>query len=139
MKKYMIKKTKGKGNGLFASKGIKKGELIFSVDLSKQKVYTAKEIRDNPKLQSDHCDYIGKGKYIISFHPYSYMNHSCNPTVFVKGKGRKRSYYTLKNIKKGEELTYDYGAASSKQEKWIMKCKCGSKNCRKIIRAGYSS
>jgi uncharacterized protein len=38
----------------------------------------------------------------------------------------------IRDIKKGEEITYDY-ATSETLNNWKMECKCGSKNCRKII------
>jgi hypothetical protein len=141
METYSIKRTKFTGNGLFASKDIKKGELILHVDLSRDKTYSRKEISSNPKLQSEHCDYAGRGKYTISFHPYSYMNHSCNPNVFVKHKTIKISdFIAMKDIKKGEELTYDYGVNAMDQFErgdWVINCKCGEKNCRKKIPGSF--
>lgn len=142
MKKYAAKKAGKKGKGLFATKNIKKKELILKVDLSKQKTYSRKEIDENPKLQSNHCDYIGRGKYVISFHPYSYMNHSCNPNVIVKHKSMAKSeFYAMRDIKKGEELTYDYGANALDafdNPAWKrFKCNCKSKKCRKWIYSDF--
>ena len=142
MKKYTIKKAGKKGKGLFATKNIKKGELILKADISKQKSYSRKEIDSNPKLQAEHCDYAGKGRYVISFHPYSFMNHSCDPNVFVKHKSMTKSeFYAMKDIKKGEELTYDYGANALDafdNPTWKrFKCACRSKKCRKWIYSDF--
>lgn len=132
MKPYIIKKVRGIGKGLFANKNFKKGELILKVDLSKLKTYSSEETKNHPK--KDHADYVGRGKYVITFHPYSYINHSCNPNVLIKHKTIARSkYYAMKDIKKGEQLTYDYGVNALDQidkELWSSKCKCGSKKCR---------
>ena len=141
MKNIIIKKTGKKGKGVFANKNFKKGELVMKVDLSKEKSYSRKEVDKNPKLQSEHCDYVGRGRYVISFHPYSYINHSCNPNLLIKHKTMAKSaIYAMGNIKKGEELTYDYGANaldSFDNPSWkSMKCNCSTKNCRKMI---YSS
>ena len=137
MKLFVIKKVGGKGKGLFVNKDIKKGQKIFAVDLSKKKSYSSKEIAQNPKLQSNHCDYFGRGRYVISFHPYSYMNHSCNPNILVKYKSiAKSNFIALRDIKKGEELNYDYGVNAMNQfdkNDWILNCKCKSENCRKKI------
>ncbi len=145
MKKFIVKKTGGKGQGLFASKNIKKGEVLFHVDLSKQKSYTPKEIEKMP--DNDHADYVGRGKYVMAFHPYSYINHSCNPNVIVKHESiAKSKFIAMHDIKKGEELTYDYGVNALDhigkvgyitQGPWVMRCKCGSKNCRKKISADF--
>jgi hypothetical protein len=147
MKKYIIKKTNKKGKGLFASKDIKEGELVFYVNLSKQKSFSLDEINKHIERESNHWDYIGHGIYVLTFHPYSYMNHSCNPNILIKYKSMTKSeFIAMCNIKKGEELTYDYGVNALDiigTGKYItignkiMKCKCGSKNCRKKIFADF--
>ncbi len=133
MKKFLIKKSKT-GKGLFAARNIKKVEKLFSIDLTKQKSYSRKEMAE---LNSDHCDYVGRGRYVISFHPYSYINHSCSPNILVKHITiAKSDFYALRDIKKGEELTYDYGANALDQfgkTLWVMKCMCRSKKCREKI------
>ena len=53
MKRFIIKKAKT-GKGLFAAKNIKKGEKLFSIDLTKLKSYSRKEMNENPKLQTEH-------------------------------------------------------------------------------------
>jgi len=135
MKNYIVKKAGGRGEGLFASQDIKDGEILFEVDLSKQKSYTSEEIAKMPN--NNHADYVGRGRYVISFHPYSYMNHSCNPNIVVKHESiAKSTFIALRDIKKGEELTHDYGIGAMDQfgkTLWTMDCKCSSKNCRKKI------
>ncbi|MEA3514417.1 MAG: SET domain-containing protein-lysine N-methyltransferase [Nanoarchaeota archaeon] len=145
MKKYIVKKVHGKGGGLFASKDIKKDEILFHVDLSKQKSYTPEEIAKMPN--NDHADYIGRGRYVLSFHPYSYMNHSCDPNIVIKHESlSKNNFIAMRNIKKGEELTYDYGVNALdhigkggyvSKGAWTIECKCGSKKCRKKISADF--
>lgn len=132
MKTYLIKKSKIHGKGLFANKNFKQGELIFSVDISR-----LPRIKPNDKLSEKeefHVDYVGRGQYVISAHAYAYINHSCNPNVLVKHETIARSkFYAMRDIKKGEQLTYDYGVNAMDQidkELWKTKCKCGSKNCR---------
>ena len=39
----------------------------------------------------------------------------------------------MRDIKKGEELTFDYEMCEDSD--WTLHCKCGNKNCRKIIGA----
>lgn len=135
MKKYIVKAAVGKGKGLFSSTDIKEGEVLFKVDLSKNKSYTPEEIAKMPN--NNHADYVGRGRYAISFHPYSYMNHSCNPNIVVKHDSiAKSTFIAMRDIKKGEELTHDYGVGAMDQfgkTLWIMDCKCESKNCRKKI------
>jgi SET domain-containing protein len=58
-----------------------------------------------------------------------YLNHSCNGNL---GFNKNGDFIALRNIKKGEELSYDYGLAESDSE-FAMRCTCNSKNCRKKI------
>jgi hypothetical protein len=60
--------------------------------------------------------------------PWHY-NHSCNPNIGFDING---NFVIIKNVKKNEELTYDYAFGESNKN-FIMHCKCNSENCRKII------
>lgn len=57
------------------------------------------------------------------------FNHSCNPNVGFKNL---ITLVAIKDIRKGEELVFDYAFCESHFEPFT--CKCGSKNCRKIIK-----
>ncbi len=59
-----------------------------------------------------------------------FINHSCDPNVFMRRAYQKVEYYTLRSIKKGEELTCDYGET---HHEGTLPCKCGAKNCRGFI------
>ena len=64
------------------------------------------------------------------------INHSCNPNCEVEGKGLKLWIVAIKDIKKGEELSYDYGFGYDEDYKQFV-CKCGAKNCvGYIVREG---
>ncbi|MFH1253216.1 MAG: SET domain-containing protein-lysine N-methyltransferase [Candidatus Uhrbacteria bacterium] len=132
IKGVIIKKSKIHGRGLFAGKNFKQGELIFSVDISKlPRVKSEDKLSEEEKF---HVDYAGHGKYVIGTHPYVYINHSCDPNVFIKHETIARSkFFAMRDIKKDEQFIYDYGVNAMDQidkELWTTKCKCGSKNCR---------
>ncbi|GAI75942.1 unnamed protein product, partial [marine sediment metagenome] len=73
---------------------------------------------------------VEKEKYIDLKEPGKYVNHSCNPNVGIK---KDKKLVAIKNIKKGEEIFWDY-STSMDEDNWTMKCKCGNKDCRKIIK-----
>lgn len=52
-----------------------------------------------------------------------YINHSCDPNCKYFRRNGKIWIRSTKNIKQGEEVTYNYCADGER------KCKCGSKNC----------
>jgi SET domain-containing protein len=60
----------------------------------------------------------------------SYINHSCSPNTYMRRAYRKVEFYALKNIRKGEELTCDYGET---HHNGTLSCMCGAKNCRRFI------
>ena len=59
-----------------------------------------------------------------------HINHSCSPNVYMRRAFRLVEYYALRNIKKGEELTCDYGET---HHEGTLPCKCGTDNCRGYI------
>ncbi len=58
-----------------------------------------------------------------------YFNHSCEGNIGFSENG---DFLTIRNIKKGEELAYDYGLVES-NPKFQMRCECKSNKCRKFV------
>jgi|GEM_PF-320724 len=58
-----------------------------------------------------------------------YFNHSCKGNLGFNDEG---DFIATKNVKLGEELTYDYGLVESNPN-FRMECKCRVVNCRKMI------
>jgi uncharacterized protein len=101
------------GVGVFAIKQIPKGAYVFPSDDEPIVWVQKKRIKNLPKavrdLYDDFCIIKGS-KYgcprnFDSLTPAWYLNHSTNPNVAADQKVR---FYTLRDIKKGEELTVDY-------------------------------
>ena len=139
MRPYKVKKSKIDNLGLYASKDIKKGTKIIEY---KGKIITRKQAEENPKYDNDKAIYLFNlnKKYDLDgdfkFNTARLINHSCNPNCEVAGKGLKLWIFAIRNIKKNEELTYDYGFGYDKDYKDYI-CKCGSKNCvGYIVREG---
>jgi uncharacterized protein len=59
-----------------------------------------------------------------------FINHSCGPNTYLRVMKDRVEFYALKNIKKGEELSCDYGET---HHEGTLPCKCGAKNCRGFI------
>ena len=66
----------------------------------------------------------------INSNELRYINHSCDPNTFMRRAYRKVEFYTLRPIKKGEELTCDYGET---HHEGTLPCRCGARNCRGYI------
>ncbi len=139
MKLYKIKKSKIDKNGLYANCNIKRGTKIIEY---KGKLVTVKNSEKDPKFDNSKAIYLFgiNKKYDLdgnfSFNTARLINHSCEPNCEVFGEGLKIWIFAMKNIKKGEELSYDYGFSFDQDYK-NYPCNCGSKNCAGyIIREG---
>jgi len=133
MKLYKIKKSgiDNKGRGLYATRDIKEGTKIIDYV---GKLITKKQTQDSDKYDNSKPIYLFtiNKKYDLdgdyNFNTARLINHSCNPNCEVVGKGLKLWIESIKNIKKGEELSYDYGFSFDKDFK-DYPCKCNSENC----------
>lgn len=126
--KIIIKETGKYGKGLFAAEDIHKGEII--ADWVDGKVSEADKCSDLPKEVRDYAIQFEEHKWIDTESAGRFINHSCEPNCGVNGNLK---IVAMRDIKKGEELTYDY--EMTEDSDWKMECKCGSNNCRKIIGA----
>ncbi len=131
MKLYKVKKSKIDKNGLYANCNIKKGTRIIEY---KGKIISSKTSDTSPKFDNDKAIYlfnINKRFDLdgdFKFNTARLINHSCDPNYEVFGEGYKIWIYAMKNIKKGEELSYDYGFGFDQDFKKYP-CKCGSNKC----------
>ena len=124
----VVRETKNKGRGLFADENIKKNEFVIE--------YTG--ITTRHKSVSKVCTYmmkLDKDRVIDAIHddnPARYANHSCEPNAYtqvwtVEGKSHV-GIFALRNIKKGEEITFNYGRTNGNT-----KCSCEKKKCRGVF------
>ena len=139
MKLYKIKKSNIDNRGLYASKNIKSGTKIIEY---KGKIVTKKKVEENSKYDNDKAIYLFNlnKKYDLDgdfrYNTARLINHSCNPNCEVSGVGLKIWVYAIRDIKKGEELSYDYGFGYDEYYK-DFPCRCGAKNCvGYIVREG---
>ena len=132
MKKlYKVKKSRIDNRGLYAAKNIKKDTKIIEY---KGKIITIRETETNPKFDNDKAIYLFNlnKKYDLDgdfkYNTARLINHSCDPNCEVDGVGLKLWIYATKDIKKNEELTYDYGFSFDKDYR-DFPCRCGAKKC----------
>ncbi len=139
MKLYKQNKSNINRRGLFANKDIKKDtKIIYYIG----KIITKKQTEKDPKFNNGKAIYLFNinNKYDLdgdfTYNTARLINHSCNPNCEVEGKGLKLWISSIRDIKKNEELSYDYGFSFDENYKEFP-CKCGSNNCcGYIIREG---
>lgn len=127
--KLRVGKTKY-GKGVFAKENIKKGERVIVFG---GYVMTLGQLEKQPEYFQEYFYQIENDLYFgpkeNALEIADYLNHSCNPNCGFNGQ---MFLITMKNIKKGKEITFDYAMCTT-ENNWKMKCLCGSKNCRGII------
>ena len=137
---WKVKRSKVHGSGVFATKNIKKntriieyiGEKITKKEGDKRSAKRIKDYLNSEETGSVYIFELNK-KYDIDGSPeYNtarYLNHSCNPNCEVDVIDNEIWISSIKNIKMGTELTYDYGYEFDQDDYKDHLCKCGSKNC----------
>ena len=139
MKLYKVKNSNIDKRGLCASKDIGPGIKIIEYV---GKLITKKETEENPKFDNGKAIYLFNlnNRYDLdgdfTYNAARLINHSCNPNCGVESKGLKLWISSIRDIKKNEELSYDYGFSFDENYKEFP-CKCGSNNCcGYIVREG---
>jgi len=134
----ILKKSQIHHKGVFAAKDIPKGTKVIEYvgeKISKKESDIRAEIalekaKKNKNKGAVYIFTLNKRYDIDGDVPYNtakYINHSCDPnceTEIIKGH---IWIIAIKNIKKGEEISYDYGYDFENHKEHP--CKCGSKNC----------
>lgn len=123
-RKVKVKRTKKYGLGVFATKTIRKGELIASFD---GPIYGWYDYWTDDLY--NHAIQFERRRWRDSKGIARLINHSCDPNCGIK---RRFDVVAMRDIKKGEHLTWDY-EMTEKNPNWKMRCKCGSDLCRKVI------
>jgi hypothetical protein len=128
--KIEVRDSRLGGKGLFTKLPIKKGEvvIVWGGTLMTEEDIKKGKYRKGTSVEIDEGTYLAV-KLNEPSSKEDLMNHSCNPNLWLKDEV---TLVAKRNIKKGEELTADYGTWVSRPY-WKMKCNCGSVLCRDTI------
>ncbi len=136
------------GKGVFALTDFAKGETIIEYV---GEIITWKEaLRRHPHDPSDpnHTFYFHiDEKHVIDAkyggNSSRWINHACKPSCQPDEENGRVFIKAIRNIKAGEELSYDYGlvidAPLTKELKLEYPCWCGAKKCRGTLLSSTSS
>jgi uncharacterized protein len=118
------------GKGLFAKEAIPKGACIIE--------YIGKNIKkeDQEGATGKYLFDVGKDMMINGNIPENlarYVNHSCAPNCEADGPKGHVYILSIKKIKEGEELTYDYGEEYF--DEYIKPYGCRCKKCSAKIKS----
>lgn len=136
---FIKEKTSGIHNkGIFASRFIPKGtkiiqyvgERISKEESEKRADMVLEESKNNKEKGAVYIFELNKKYDLDGNVPYNtarFINHSCDPNCESENIDEEIWIIAIKNINKGEELTYNYGYDVDNFEEHP--CLCGSSNC----------
>ncbi|MDG2525539.1 SET domain-containing protein-lysine N-methyltransferase [Stenotrophomonas sp. HITSZ_GD] len=144
-RKIAARKSRIHGNGVFAVQALKKGERVIEYK-GRRRTHQEVDADEAGDVETGHTflftlsdDYVIDANY--EGNDARWINHSCSPNceaVIEEAEGDDRRQdkvfiEAIRNIKPGEELTYNYGITLAERHtprlKKIWECRCGSKNC----------
>ncbi len=128
---YLTMKVTAKGKAVFANRHFDAHSFIIEF---RGKIYTMEEYKKRLNPNNNHYLQISENLFLGPTRtPDNYINHSCNPNAGIKIIGNSVLLFAIRNIHKGDEITFDYSTTMA-EDYWEMNCRCGSKNCRGKIR-----
>lgn len=126
-----LKETTLKGLGVFTKREIIfAGEEILTISgeiLDYDEIEHGSQ-EDNIAIQVGERTYLGPSGGIDDC-----FNHSCNPNCGVRNISDSVVLIALREIAKGEELTFDYSTCMY-EDNWEMDCRCGEASYRRRVR-----
>jgi uncharacterized protein len=141
---YEVRRSAIQGRGVFATRKIRKGEEIIEYtgeiidedEADRRYPWTDDERHHTFLFRLDDGSVIDAGPKRTAA---KYINHSCDPNSEAVEEDGRIFIYALREIAKGQELTYDYhfilDEPHNAANKKLYPCNCGSKKCRGTILA----
>ena len=130
--KLEVKDTKKYGKGVFANKDIEKDSTLA---IFGGYIMTLEEESrlDNSISDSSHQiddDLVIGIKDKREIQAVDFFNHTCDPNAGFRGQ---IFLVAMKNIKKGEEVTFDYAMVLGGDKIYKLNCLCKKTKCRGVI------
>lgn len=114
--------------GCYTTANIRKGTYVVEYTGPRISQEKADEIYDSRSMT--YLFGVGDGEKIIDGHGTAmFINHSCNPNCETTEIDERVWIVAIRDIKAGEELTYDYMLYDGAEDD-PAPCYCGSKKCR---------
>jgi SET domain-containing protein len=127
------------GQGVFAARSFQPGEVILEIDDSEPVLDRSALTREQEIFIDVFVGTDGSTRTTWMKTPEKRINHSCDPNSFVQTDPVSGVRRTLarREIRAGDELTWDY--ALNIWEEWVapVPCACGSSSCRRIIQGNF--
>jgi SET domain-containing protein len=129
--KTAVRESAIHGRGLFAKRSIRKGEIVAIKGghvIDERTLARVKRHIAHAYIQIDDGFYLGASRRSEVARNKIWLNHSCEPNVGIRGQG---TFVTMRAVKAGEELTYDWAMEENRPD--LTRCTCGGPRCRGVL------
>lgn len=126
-----VKKSLIDGKGAFALGIIPARKKIGELDGEIISIEEGRKLAEkNKRIALVELDYEYALNAFYTEGQMKYINHSCSPNTYMRVYKHHVEFYSLRTIKKGEELTCNYGETHHDGKH---SCKCGAFNCKGFL------
>jgi len=138
---FEVRASKIEGKGAFAIRRIRSGARI--IEYLGERISVAESDRryaGGPRAHAhvllftvDEATVLDAG---VDGNEARFINHSCEPNCEAVTQGKRIWIYALRDVERGEELTYDYnltGDSEDADERSAYECRCGAPGCRRTM------
>jgi SET domain-containing protein len=127
----VVRASRIDGRGCFASRGFVRREKVAEL-IGERITRREAERRSAGKRRIRICDVDGRSSIDagVNGDATAFINHSCDPNLFMRVMHGHVLFFALRDIRRGEELTLDYEQSPHSDTK---RCRCGARSCRGTI------
>lgn len=123
------------GLGLVAARAFRPGDLVCRI---RGRIVSAKTVWDywkKDRRRGENCFRWDDDHYLDPEGEIgAWANHSCNPNARIVRTQAGLWLRALKPIRRGHEVTHDYSTLLGADDVWTMRCNCGERGCRNVVR-----
>jgi SET domain-containing protein len=122
------------GSGVFSVGALSPGAIILQIDDS-HVIDIDHRLRQKQGESARHLDYLPDGTVVLMQSPECFINHSCDPNVYVYSVERRRFVLAKRAVASGEEIVFDYALNAVEGDVW--QCCCGAVDCRGLHKCDF--
>ena len=120
---FMLKNSQDRGSGVFTKSSFKREDVVMRGVIEKIEYVNHVGVSQ-----------MGKNEYFAPIGLMALVNHSCDPNCGIRlNETGAHDYVAMKDISPGEEINFDYAMQNYKIGHFLVKCRCGSSDCRGVI------
>ncbi len=112
--------------GVFTLEDLQASQVVCEFRLGRE-VTAEAPLRPEHDERPEHCPLID-GRFYLVPPPERYLNHSCDPSVYLRFSSDRIEVVTRRELVTGTELTIDYLINNQGGDSWP--CRCGADRCR---------